>query len=91
MRFVNCELSRETGALQKSVKPVKLKQHIKFLRQMEIPRNNARGMLSNTEIYELKGVIVHIGVSTSSGHYVAYVKNNEQWTEWSDTKGKIST
>ena len=55
---------------------------------MEIERDNAGGMICNTESYKLRGVIVHMGEATSSEHYVAFVNNNDQWTEWSDDMGK---
>ena len=87
MRFKKSMWSRETGALLKSVK---LKQHIKFQREMEIERDNAGGTICNTESYKLRGVIVHVGEATGSGHYVAYLNNNDQWTEWSYDKGKTT-
>ena len=31
-----------------------------------------------------------MGEATGSGHYVAYLNNNDQWTEWSYDKGKTT-
>ena len=47
-------------------------------------------MICNKESYELRGVIVHVGEAPSSGHYLAYVNHNDQWTEWDDDKGKTT-
>ena len=39
------------------------------------------------EIYDLYGVVIHVGSSTSSGHYFAYCKNmqNNSWYECNDS------
>ena len=83
----NIKDNTKIGALPKSVKPLKLKQHIKFHREMKIQRNNLQGRLSNTESYRLRGVVVHFGEATSAGHYMAYVESNDAWTEWNDNTG----
>lgn len=40
--------------------------------------------------YELTGIIVHLGSSTHSGHYVAYIKKNGQWVLYNDRKVTVS-
>jgi len=35
-------------------------------------------------IYRLYALIVHEGYSTGSGHYYAYIKNNEKWYCYND-------
>ena len=35
--------------------------------------------------YELKGFIVHLGGGISSGHYVYYGKNNDEWWSYNDS------
>ena len=79
----------EVGALPKSVKSIKLKQHIRFHRNMTIKRNNLQGIVSKTVSYALRGVIVHYGATTSVGHYKAFVNNDDDWTEWNDETGTI--
>ena len=39
------------------------------------------------EIYDLYGVVIHVGGSTSSGHYFAYCKNmtTDKWYECNDS------
>ena len=34
--------------------------------------------------YRLKAVIIHLGKSVHSGHYVAYVRHNEDWVLFND-------
>lgn len=36
--------------------------------------------------YELYGIIPHIGKTTNSGHYVAYIKKNGKWISFNDSK-----
>lgn len=36
--------------------------------------------------YELKAVIIHLGKSVHSGHYVAYVKTEKGWVLFNDDK-----
>jgi len=40
--------------------------------------------------YELTAIIVHLGSSTHSGHYVAYIKRNNQWILYNDRKVTVS-
>ena len=82
-----CSESTGNGTLPIAVEPTKLKQHIVFHRKMEIKRNDLQGIISGTESYELRGVIVHYGAKTNVGHYKAFVNNNETWTEWNDQTG----
>ena len=34
--------------------------------------------------YELSSFIVHLGTSTHTGHYVAYVKKDGNWIQYND-------
>lgn len=36
--------------------------------------------------YELKAVIIHLGKSVHSGHYVAYIKTEKGWVLFNDEK-----
>ena len=36
--------------------------------------------------YRLKAVIIHLGKSVHSGHYVAYVRHNDDWVLFNDEK-----
>ena len=40
--------------------------------------------------YQLLGFIVHLGASTHSGHYVAYVRRDGKWIQFNDRKVAIS-
>jgi len=60
--------SRLTNNVEKNL------QEIKFDKEMVV----AQGRIN----YRLYGVIVHLGTSASSGHYVAYVKHSSE-AEWS--------
>ena len=39
------------------------------------------------EVYDLYGVVIHVGSSTNSGHYYAYCKGagNDNWFECNDS------
>lgn len=38
-----------------------------------------------TGMYEITGVVTHLGNSIESGHYMAWVKeNDEEWTKYDD-------
>lgn len=43
-------------------------------------------MGSENPNYKLKAVIVHLGKSVHSGHYVVYIKKNGAWTLFNDEK-----
>lgn len=40
--------------------------------------------LENKSQYTLKAVIVHLGKSVHSGHYVVYIKKDGKWTLFND-------
>ena len=40
----------------------------------------------DTAIYQCKAVTVHIGNSTNTGHYIAYVLKDNQWVYYNDKK-----
>jgi len=44
----------------------------------------------NPSLYELSGIIVHLGTSTHSGHYVVYLKKNNEWVLYNDRKVSVS-
>lgn len=46
----------------------------------KFPKNTASSK------YELYGIIPHIGKTTNSGHYVAYVKKDGKWISFNDSK-----
>ena len=39
---------------------------------------------TETELYNLKGVVIHQG-NADSGHYYSYIKDKEQWIQFNDT------
>ena len=47
--------------------------------------------MSDGQWYELKGVIEHIGKSTTEGHYIAYKSDEDKWTEWNDEFSRTIT
>lgn len=46
-------------------------------------------MGSQNPNYRLKAVIVHLGKSVHSGHYVVYIKKDGHWTLFNDEKVTI--
>lgn len=42
-------------------------------------------------LYDLESVVLHSGTKASEGHYIAYVKDNEQGVWWSFDDGHVSS
>ena len=60
----------------------KLDTRVSFEENLTLPCTlSSLGMTSQ---YQLKGVIEHRGKSGNNGHYVAYVRDRNQWTELDD-------
>ncbi len=55
----------------------KLHQKITGTNQIEIPARLAPDGVRH--VYNLTGFIVHIGQSAQSGHYISYIKKDDQW------------
>lgn len=41
---------------------------------------------NDSPLYKLKAVIVHLGKSVHSGHYVVYIKKEDGWALFNDEK-----
>jgi ubiquitin carboxyl-terminal hydrolase 5/13 len=54
------------------------------------PRQHQQAVDSKPARYELTDFIVHLGASTHSGHYVAYIRKNNQWIQFNDRKVMLS-
>ena len=64
---------------------LKLKTKVKFQEELSLPcQLSSVGVTAN---YKIKAVIEHRGPTAENGHYVAYVREENQWTEWSDDIG----
>ena len=46
-----------------------------------------RSTIAQQQNYRLRGIIEHKGTSTENGHYVAYVREGNEWTQWDDEDG----
>ena len=43
-------------------------------------------------MYDLQAIVSHVGMSTTSGHYVSYIMNNNKWYMFDDvTVKEVST
>lgn len=51
----------------------------------------AQGEKASHTVYQLRGVVIHLGKSVHSGHYVAYVKHGEEWILFNDEKVTLAT
>ncbi|KAL5039244.1 hypothetical protein BDV3_002622 [Batrachochytrium dendrobatidis] len=51
--------------------------------------NTADGAENADRLYQLHGVVVHIGSSPQSGHYVALIKSENQWMLFDDDDVRI--
>ena len=61
---------------------VKLEEIISF--QDKLLLDSTMGNLSQKTRYSLKGIIVHQGKTLSNGHYIAYVRDDNEWVELDD-------
>ena len=55
--------------------------------QEEVPAN--AGPTSSK--YRLKAVVIHLGRSVHSGHYVAYIRTDKGWVLFNDERVTLST
>ena len=69
----------------------KIVKHIGFDEWLELPcadgSSNAPGAHGSTRhfsVYQLSGIVVHLGGSTQSGHYTAFVKMGLNWYKMDD-------
>ena len=67
----------------------KLTTKVKFQEELRLPcQLSSVGVTAN---YKVKAVIEHKGPTASNGHYVAYVREGNQWIEWNDETGESVT
>lgn len=45
--------------------------------------------LEGAKIYQIKGIVVHVGSGISMGHYYALVKSNGKWVKCNDTQVNV--
>lgn len=46
---------------------------------------------SKPAVYQLHGVVTHLGASVGSGHYVAHIKKEGEWVLYNDNKVAASS
>lgn len=63
---------------------IRLNKKVRFPLRLELDPYMSRANRSKPPAYELVSVLVHQGKSCSSGHYIAFVKNNNNWYRCSD-------
>ena len=61
----------------------KIEKHIVFQPELSLKRkrNPRRGVDGWYQQYKLRGMIEHTGKTTKEGHYNAYVRVGEEWTQ----------
>lgn len=52
----------------------KIRTHVQFDDKITVPLTDVPSNEAKSAMYELYGVVVHIGHGLHSGHYIAYVK-----------------
>ena len=58
-----------------------------YMKNIEIEINS----LEDDYTYELIGILIHSGSSADAGHYFSFIKNNNEWLEFDDSRvSKIS-
>lgn len=65
---------------------VRLHKHLRFPLKLEIGDYMSLANKSKPPSYELVGVLVHQGQSCDSGHYIAYVKSQDEWYKANDSQ-----
>ena len=84
-------LVKEEGDEETIPVSAKIEQKIDLAGKLRLKRNNCQGLVIDGQWYELKGVIEHIGNSTTEGHYIAYTRDEDKWTEWNDELSRTNT
>lgn len=64
---------------------MRLSKHISFPSKLSIAEFMSRANRSIPRLYELVGVLVHLGRSCNHGHYLAYVNSGGIWYKASDS------
>ena len=84
------QLKRFSWKEEKGITTVsKLSTRVNFQEDLSLPcQLSSVGVHAN---YKLKAVIEHNGKTATSGHYLAYVREGNQWTEWNDETGRLVT
>lgn len=67
-------------------KMIRLAKHIAFPQTLSIAEFMSLANKSIPRLYELVGVLVHLGKSCNRGHYIAYVKSGSVWYRASDNQ-----
>ena len=57
---------------------------------LEAKKEEAGAKVEGPTKYQLKAVIIHLGKSVHSGHYVAYVRRGGDWVLFNDEKVTLS-
>jgi len=65
---------------------VRLHKHLRFPLNLEIGDYMSLANKATPPSYELVGVLVHQGRSCESGHYIAYVKSQNEWYKANDSQ-----
>ena len=63
----------------------KLGHRVPFPQELRIESSLDDSEDSNTTLYNLKGIVVHIGQGYAYGHYFALVKSRGRWIKFDDT------
>ena len=72
----------------------KINQHVDIPFVIDLNDDAFGGTFKYTDVdrvYKLYSIIVHVGESTSSGHYIAYVHNNSKWYYCDDQRDRIES
>ena len=60
----------------------KIHEYVRFNAQVSI-KYNIDGSEYNNQ-YRIMGIVVHLGSSIASGHYIAYIRAGEKWFKMND-------
>lgn len=70
---------------------VKKMSRVPFLEQFIFPKDILKDEHETPYIYQLFGIISHIGPSIDSGHYISYIKLKGEWYKCDDEDVYLST
>ena len=79
---------KKTGAPPETVK---IDQKIAWSKILNLKRMPSWEIQGTVQKYMLKGVIEHRGKTINDGHYTAYVREGEKWTQWNDENSEEIT
>lgn len=64
-------------------------QYQKLVYRIPYPSELRVNSLDGAKVYQIKGIVVHVGSGISMGHYYGLVKSQGKWVKCNDTSVQV--